>query len=46
MYGYPEQFIPLPEIRAAATGPASAMGDDALPVPGARATRKPGEVPA
>jgi len=46
MYGYPEQFIPLPEIGAASTGPASALGDDALPAPAARATRSPGEVPA
>jgi Amt family ammonium transporter len=26
MYGYPEQFIPLPEIGAASTGPAAAVG--------------------
>ena len=26
MYGYPEQFIPLPEIGAASTGPASGFG--------------------
>jgi len=26
MYGYPEQFIPLPEIGAASTGPAAAAG--------------------
>ncbi len=26
MYGYPEQFIPLPEIGAASTGPASVTG--------------------
>ena len=26
MYGYPEQFIPLPEIGAASTGPAAATG--------------------
>jgi ammonium transporter, Amt family len=26
MYGYPEQFIPLPEIGAASTGPQSATG--------------------
>ena len=32
MYGYPEQFIPLPEIGAASTGPASATGA-AAPVP-------------
>jgi len=26
MYGYPEAFIPLPEIGAASTGPASGFG--------------------
>ena len=30
MYGYPEQFIPLPEIGAASTGPAAATGIGAV----------------
>jgi len=32
MYGYPEQFIPLPEIGAASSGPASRAGS-AAPAP-------------
>ena len=31
MYGYPEQFIPLPEIGAASTGPAAALGSTVKP---------------
>ena len=46
MYGYPEQFIPLPEIGAASTGPASVTGANDAPAPAATATHTPGEVPA
>jgi Amt family ammonium transporter len=47
MYGYPEQFIPLPEIGAASTGPASVTGEKTPPVPAATSTtRTRGEVPA
>ena len=44
MYGYPEQFIPAPEIGAASSGPAaapSAAGSTAAPP-----TTRPGEVTA
>ena len=44
MYGYPEQFIPLPEIGAASTGPAAAGA--ATRAPAAPVTARPGEVPA
>jgi ammonium transporter, Amt family len=40
MYGYPEQFIPLPEIGAASSGPA------AVPSGGVKPTTQPGEVTA
>jgi Amt family ammonium transporter len=44
MYGYPEQFIPLPEIGAASTGPAAA---GAVSREGkATVTARAGEVPA
>ena len=47
MYGYPEQFIPLPEIGAASTGPAAVTGEQyASAAPAASATRTTGEVPA
>jgi ammonium transporter, Amt family len=45
MYGYPEQFIPAPEIGAASSGPAAAR----QPVPAgstATATARPGEATA
>jgi Amt family ammonium transporter len=43
MYGYPEQFIPAPEIGAASTGPAAGVPAlDRRPTP----TTRPGEVPA
>jgi ammonium transporter, Amt family len=47
MYGYPEQFIPAPEIGAASTGPRAARGVGA-PATGAPAatTMKTEEVPA
>jgi Amt family ammonium transporter len=41
MYGYPEQFIPAPEIGAASSGPAAAPA--ASP---ALTTARPGEVTA
>jgi Amt family ammonium transporter len=44
MYGYPEQFIPLPEIGAASTGPAAAGA--ATPVGTATVHARAGEVPA
>ena len=45
MYGYPEQFIPAPEIGAASTGPvAAARGYGSTSAPAT--TTKPGEVPA
>jgi Amt family ammonium transporter len=44
MYGYPEQFIPAPEIGAASSGPAApAYGGGGAP---AAAPTKPEEVPA
>jgi ammonium transporter, Amt family len=43
MYGYPEQFIPLPEIGAASTGPAAAFS---APVSGASSTKEPEGVTA
>jgi Amt family ammonium transporter len=49
MYGYPEQFIPMPEIGAASTGPASATGvaTGAAPAsPQGRGQAVPGEVTA
>ncbi len=49
MYGYPEQFIPMPEIGAASTGPASATGvaSDAAPASAqGRGQAVPGEVTA
>jgi len=46
MYGYPEQFIPAPEIGAASTGPAAGVpGLGASPRPAAT-TRTEEEVPA
>ena len=47
MYGYPEQFIPAPEIGAASTGPRDArgVGSPAADAP-APATMKTEEVPA
>jgi Amt family ammonium transporter len=39
MYGNPEQFIPLPEIGAASTGPAAALGESLATPP----TTKPAE---
>ncbi|HEV2723206.1 MAG TPA: hypothetical protein VGV10_01090, partial [Thermoleophilaceae bacterium] len=45
MYGYPEQFIPLPEIGAASTGPAaSPIANPAIP--GTSTTPRKEEVPA
>jgi hypothetical protein len=46
MYGYPEQFIPLPETGAASTGPASVLGSGAPADDQARGTKVPGEVTA
>ena len=49
MYGYPEQFIPLPEIGAASTGPASATNaeDDArITAATGKPVGPPWEVPA
>ena len=43
MYGYPEQFIPLPEIGAASTGPASASGAPAPVTAAAAAAPRPTE---
>ena len=43
MYGYPEQFIPLPEIGAASTGPASASGATAPVTAAAAAAPRPTE---
>jgi len=44
MYGYPEQFIPLPEIGAASTGPSAAT---TVAAPATTSTaRTAGEVPA
>ena len=43
MYGYPEQFIPLPEIGAASTGPASASGAAAPVTAAAAAAPRPTE---
>ncbi len=43
MYGYPEQFIPLPEIGAASTGPASASGATAPVTAAAAASPRPTE---
>jgi Amt family ammonium transporter len=43
MYGYPEQFIPLPEIGAASHGPAVPAREPAVPSPaGATAMRADG----
>ena len=44
MYGYPEQFIPLPEIGAASTGPAAASPASTAPV--ASTSSHAEEVPA
>ncbi len=44
MYGYPEQFIPAPEIGAASTGPAA--GVPGLGSPRPAATTRTEEVPA
>jgi ammonium transporter, Amt family len=45
MYGYPEQFIPAPEIGAASSGPAAVR--EPVPAGGAAmATPRPGEVTA
>ena len=47
MYGYPEQFIPAPEIGAASVGPAARTYGDAAPATGARTpTPRPEEVTA
>ncbi len=48
MYGYPEQFIPLPEIGAASTGPAAATGASGplTGKTGASAPERTEEVPA
>ena len=45
MYGYPEQFIPLPEIGAASSGPAAKPSTVAAPSTGPPPPRA-GEVPA
>jgi Amt family ammonium transporter len=44
MYGYPEQFIPLPEIGAASHGPAAKAGT--LGAPSKPPATRAGEVPA
>jgi Amt family ammonium transporter len=44
MYGYPEQFIPAPEIGAASSGPAASP--QPAPAGAALATNHPGEVTA
>jgi ammonium transporter, Amt family len=44
MYGYPEQFIPAPEIGAASSGPAAAR--EPAPAGASIATARPGEVTA
>ena len=46
MYGYPEQFIPAPEIGAASTGPRAARGVGAPAGAATAATIKTEEVPA
>jgi ammonium transporter, Amt family len=47
MYGYPEQFIPLPETGAESTGPQSAAGAAGAPAsPQGRGQNVPGEVTA
>ncbi len=46
MYGYPEQFIPLPETGAAPTGPSAPHGDGAPVAPQGRGNAVPGEVTA
>ncbi len=47
MYGYPEQFIPLPEIGAASTGPAAPHAGAQAPVaPQGRGDAVPGGVTA
>jgi Amt family ammonium transporter len=50
MYGYPEQFIPMPEIGAESTGPAAATGVAAVAAPPAspqgRGNSVPGKVTA
>jgi len=43
MYGYPEQFIPLPEIGAASTGPAAAKGATAPVTAAVAAAPRPTE---
>ena len=43
MYGYPEQFIPLPEIGAASSGPAAKPST--LGAPGKAPATRAGEVP-
>jgi Amt family ammonium transporter len=45
MYGYPEQFIPLPEIGAASTGPAASPASTPT-VPDTSTTPRPEEVTA
>jgi ammonium transporter, Amt family len=44
MYGYPEQFIPAPEIGAASSGPAAVR--EPAPAGAPMATARPGEVTA
>ncbi len=46
MYGYPEQFIPLPETGAASFGPAAPHGGEAPVSPQGRGKPVPGEVTA
>jgi Amt family ammonium transporter len=46
MYGYPEQFIPLPEIGAASTGPQAATGTDPPVSDEARGIAESGKVTA
>jgi Amt family ammonium transporter len=51
MYGYPEQFIPLPEMGAASSGPLArpSLGETGSPVTAASAgsaTSRPEEVTA
>jgi Amt family ammonium transporter len=46
MYGYPEQFIPLPEIGAASTGPAAVSPAEPTVASSSSTPKKPGEVTA
>ena len=46
MYGYPEQFIPLPETGAASTGPAAPHGGEAPVAHQGRGDAVPGGVTA